>query len=287
MSSNDDLMLGFHASISGGLGNVPDRIKTLDCPTGQIFTSNNRQWAIRDLREGEAEAFKTGCGELSGGVTAHACYLINLAKSDQDPWEKSVRTLVKELDRAEELDIPYLVLHPGSHVGNGEEDGIKRIGEALNKTLEDSSSQEASILLETMAGQGTGLGYRLEQLVAMEELVDHDDRIHYCVDTCHMHAGGYDLSTEAGYEDSMQRVEDVLGLDNVKVLHLNDSEADHDSRVDRHENIGEGTIGEEGFRALMNDDRWTGVPKILETPVDDDWEEDYGHNLKTLRSYVD
>lgn len=287
MTTRDELMLGFHASIAGGMNEVPGRIKQLDCPTGQIFTSNNRQWAVRDLREGEAEAFKEGVEELKGGVTAHACYLINLAKADQEPWEKSVRTLVKEVDRAGELGIPSLVLHPGSHVGSGEEDGIKRIAEGLNKTFEDCESDDVAILLETMAGQGTGLGYRLEQLVAMEEKVEDGDRIHYCVDTCHMHAGGYDLSSASGYENAMQQVEEILGLDQVKILHLNDSKGEHDSRVDRHEDIGEGTIGEEGFRSLMNDDRWNGVPKILETPVDEDWETDYGRNLDRLCSYVD
>lgn len=284
---DEDLMLGFHASISGGLDNVPDRIKKLECPTGQIFTSNNRQWAIRDLKDGEGEAFRDGARELPGGVTAHACYLINLAKGEQDPWEKSVETLTKELDRADELDIPFLVLHPGSHVGSGEEAGIERIAEGLNQVFDQCTGEDASILLETMAGQGTGLGYRLEQLAAMREKVDRDDRIQYCVDTCHMHAGGYDLSTESRYESAMESVESVLGVDRVAVLHLNDSRGEHDSRVDRHENIGEGTIGEEGFRALMNDDRWSGVPKILETPVDDDWEEDYGRNLERLKSYVD
>lgn len=283
----EELMLGFHASISGGLDNVPGRIMELDCPTGQIFTSNNRQWAIREFNEGEVEAFREGVEGLSGNVTAHACYLINLAKPDQDPWEKSVRTLTKELDRAEELGIPYLVLHPGSHVGSGEDDGIRRIAEGLNRVFEKSNSESASILLETMAGQGTGLGYRLEQLVSIEELVDPDHRIQYCLDTCHMHAGGYDLSTEGGYESAMEDVEAVLGLDDVEVLHLNDSKGEHDSRVDRHQHIAEGTIGEEGFRALMNDARWTDVPKILETPVDDDWKTDYGRNLETLASYVD
>lgn len=287
MKSREDLLLGFHASIAGGMQNVPGRIKTLDCPTGQIFTSNNRQWAIRDLKDGESEEFQEGKADLAGGITAHACYLINLAKDEQQPWEKSVRTLTKEVDRAGELDIPYLVLHPGSHVGSGEEEGIKRIAEGLNRVFEECSTDGTAILLETMAGQGTGLGYRLEQLVAMEDRVEADHRIHYCVDTCHMHAGGYDLSTESSYEDSMQQVEDVLGLDQVKVLHLNDSKGEYDSRVDRHEHIGEGTIGEEGFRALMNDKRWDGVPKILETPVDDDWEQDYGRNLDRLQNYVD
>lgn len=278
----DKSLLGFHASIAGGLDRAPDRIKELDCPTGQIFTSNNRQWAIPELDEDEAELFRQESNELTGGIVAHACYLINLAKSDQDAWEKSVLTLRKEVERADKLGMDYLVLHPGSHVGNGEEMGLARIVEALNRVLEETKDADAKILPETMAGQGTALGYKLEHLLTLQENTDRSERIKFCIDTCHLHAGGYDLRTESSYEKTMQEVENVLGLDDIKVIHLNDSREPHDSRVDRHENIGEGTIGETGFRCLMNDKRWHNVPKILETPVDEDWRTDYGRNLDRL-----
>jgi deoxyribonuclease-4 len=283
----DEVCLGFHASISGGVDKVPGRLSELDCPTGQVFLSNNRQWAVRDLKDGEVESYQEAAGDLSGPITAHACYLINLAKPEEEAWEQSVETLRKEVERADTFGIDSIVLHPGSHVGSGEEDGIARIVEGINEVLDRTSDAQTSILLETMAGQGTSLGYRVEQLAMMREGVHNHDRVAYCVDTCHMHAAGYDLSNESDYESAMEEVEDVLGLDRVPVLHLNDSREPCDSRVDRHENIGEGTIGEEGFRCLMNDPRWDGVSKVLETPVDDDWKEDYGRNLKRLVGYVD
>lgn len=282
-----EAMLGFHASISGGVDKAVERIQKLDCPAGQIFLSNNRQWAIRDLKDGEEESFKETSDKLFGDIVAHACYLINLAKDDQDAWEKSVRTLRKETKRADVLGVKSLVLHPGSHVGNGVQDGIKRIGEALNKVIDDTPEAETNILLETMAGQGTSLGHKLEQLARMYEKVEEQERIEFCLDTCHMHAGGYDLRDESAYEKTMQSVENILGLEKVTVLHLNDSKKDFDSRVDRHENIAEGLIGEECFRCLMNDTRWDGIPKILETPVEDDWKNDYGKNIDRLLSLID
>lgn len=282
-----EAMLGFHASISGGVDKAVERIQKLDCPAGQIFLSNNRQWAIRDLKDGEEESFKETSDKLFGDIVAHACYLINLAKDDQDAWEKSVRTLRKETKRADVLGVKSLVLHPGSHVGNGVQNGIKRIGEALNKVIDDTPEAETNILLETMAGQGTSLGHKLEQLARMYEKVEEQERIEFCLDTCHMHAGGYDLRDESAYEKTMQSVENILGLEKVTVLHLNDSKKDFDSRVDRHENIAEGLIGEECFRCLMNDTRWDGIPKILETPVEDDWKNDYGKNIDRLLSLID
>lgn len=285
--NDEETCLGFHASIAGGVDNAPGRLAELDCPTGQVFLSNNRQWAVRDLRDGEVEAYRDAAEQLSGPITAHACYLINLAKPEQEAWEKSVKTLTKEVERADVFGIESIVLHPGSHVGSGEEDGIQRIAEGINEVLHRTPEAVTSILLETMAGQGTSLGYRLEQLAAMREQVEDPDRVAYCVDTCHMHAAGYDLSSESGYESAMEDVETILGLERVPVLHLNDSQEPCESRVDRHENIGEGTIGEEGFRCLMNDSRWNGVSKVLETPVDDDWKDDYGRNLDRLLGYVD
>lgn len=279
--------LGFHASISGGVDKAVGRVRELECPAGQIFLSNNRQWAVRDLRDGEAAAFRDEVADLPYGITAHACYLINLAKEDQEAWEKSVDTLTKEVDRADELGVESIVLHPGSHLGNGEDYGIDRVAEGLNEVLSRTEVASTSILLETMAGQGTCVGHRLEHLAAMRDAVDEEDRIAYCLDTCHMHAAGYDLSTESSYEQAMQSVESILGLEQVTVLHVNDSKKPCDSRVDRHEHIGEGTIGEEGFRCLVNDARWNGRPKLLETPVDDDWAEDYGRNLERLIGYVD
>ena len=217
---------------------------------------------------------------------AHACYLINLAKEDEAKLEQGIEKLSRELSRCDLLGIPYLVLHPGSHLGNGEEEGIRRIQDALDRVHERVGDTDAMILLETMAGQGSVLPYTFEQLAEMRDGVAEPGRLGYCFDTCHVHAAGYDLSTESSYRDVMNRMEDQLRLEDVKLLHLNDSQHEAGARKDRHADIGEGTIGEEGFRCMMTDERWEDVPKILETPVDDDWKADYTRNMEVLLSYL-
>ncbi|MFB6347663.1 MAG: deoxyribonuclease IV [bacterium] len=280
-------LLGSHVSISGGIDKTPERAREIGETAAQIFISSNRQWKVRELKEGEADRFKDSVGVLPGGMHAHACYLINLAKPPGDQREKAINTLAKELRRCHELGIPHLVLHPGAHTGSGEDTGIERIQDSLNVLREREPDLDSMVLLETMAGSGSKLPYTFEQLAEMREGIEDPDRVAYCFDTCHVHASGYDLSTESSYEECMGQVEDILDLDLVKLLHLNDSKHEVGARKDRHEDIGEGTIGEEGFRCLMNDARWDDTPKILETPVEDDWKQDYGRNMETLISYVD
>lgn len=282
----EDCYLGSHVSISGGIDKSPGRAREIGCTTAQIFVSSNRQWSVRDLKEGEAERFQEEHPQLNGQMHAHACYLINLAKTDEEKLEQGIEKLSKELARCDLLGVPYLVLHPGSHLGEGEEDGIKRICEALNRVHERVGNTDSMILLETMAGQGSVLPYTFEQLAEMRAGVEEPDRIGYCFDTCHVHAAGYDLSTESAYVSTMEEMEACLELEDVKLLHLNDSQHEPGARKDRHEDIGEGTIGEEGFRCIMNDDRWSEVPKVLETPVEDDWKEDYSRNMETLLGYI-
>ncbi len=223
--------------------------------------------------------------EFPGDVHAHACYLINLANPEEEKWEKSVETLCRELERCDRLGVPCLVLHPGSHVGEGEEDGLKRIREGLNTVHDRVGDLAASILIENMAGQGSVLPYRFEQMRTIRESVEDPDRLGYCLDTCHLHAAGYDLGSAAGYDEVMGEAESVLQLERVEVLHLNDSRKEADSRVDRHEHIGDGTIGDAAFRRLMNDPRWADTPMILETPTDDDWRKTYARNMSTLLDY--
>jgi deoxyribonuclease-4 len=283
----DDVYLGSHVSISGGIDQSPDRAREIGCTTAQVFVSSNRQWSVRDLDEGEDERFRDAHPVLSGRMHAHACYLINLAKKDEEKLQQGIDKLSKELSRCDRLGIPHLVLHPGSHLGEGEDEGIKRIQEALDRVHDRVGETDSMILLETMAGQGSVLPYTFEQLKTMRAGVEDPDRLGYCFDTCHVHAAGYDLSTESGYESTMEEMESVLELEDVKLLHLNDSQHEAGERKDRHEDIGEGTIGKEGFRCLMNDERWSDVPKVLETPVEDDWKEDYGRNMETLLGYLD
>lgn len=282
----DECYLGSHVSISGGIDKSPDRAREIGSTTAQIFVSSNRQWSVRDLEDGEDEAFRENHPKLPGQMHAHACYLINLAKDDEEKLEQGIEKLSRELSRCDRLGIPYLVLHPGSHLGNGEDEGIQRIQDALDRVHDRVGETDSMILLETMAGQGTVLPYTFDQLAEMRDGVDEPERLGYCFDTCHVHAAGYDLSTESSYRDVMKQMEDSLRLEDMKLLHLNDSKHEAGERKDRHEDIGEGAIGEQGFRMIMNDDRWKDVPKILETPVEDDWREDYSRNMETLLGYL-
>ena len=282
-----DCYLGCHVSISGGIDKTPSRAREIGCTSAQIFVSSNRQWSVRDLEDGEADSFRQSSPQLSGMVHAHACYLINLAKKDPEKRSQAIEKLTKELVRCDLLGIPNIVLHPGSHLGRGEEDGIKRIQEALNRIHAENPDLDSMILLETMAGQGSVLPYTFEQLRKMRHGLDHPERVGYCFDTCHVHAAGYDLGSETKYEKTMTELEAVLDLEDVKLLHLNDSKAECGEQKDRHQDIGEGTIGEGAFRVLMNDARWDDVPKVLETPVEEDWKEDYGRNLKRLLGYLE
>lgn len=286
MDVPDGCFLGCHVSISGGLPKALVRAHELACTTAQVFLSSNRRWAVRDVDEEEASDFREGRVDFPGDVHAHACYLINLANPEEEKWGTSVETLCRELERCERLGVPFLVLHPGSHVGEGEEDGLKRIREGLNTVHDRVGDLKASILIENMAGQGSVLPYRFEQMRILRESIEDPDRLGYCLDTCHLHAAGYDLGSADDYDEVMGEAESVLQLQRVEVLHLNDSRKEADSRVDRHEHIGEGTIGGAAFRRLMNDPRWSETPKILETPTDDDWRETYARNMNTLLDYL-
>lgn len=274
--------LGFHASIKGGVDKAPGRIQQLDCPTGQIFTASNRSWSIREFRDGEVEAFHENSSQLAGPVVAHASYLINLAKPDAEKREQALDSLAEQMRRCDALGIPDLVLHPGSHVGSGEAKGLDTIRQSIDELFERIPDVDTRLCPEIMAGQGSVLPYTLKQLAQIREATDHQDRISFCIDTCHLHAAGIDLTTESAYESVMDQIDQILGWSNVTVLHLNDSRGELDCRKDRHEDIGQGAMGPEPFRFILHDERWEGIPKILETPVEDDWTEDYQRNLETL-----
>ncbi|MGM0381740.1 MAG: deoxyribonuclease IV [bacterium] len=283
----DGNLLGFHASIRGGMDRAVDRINKLGCSTGQIFTKSNRQWRARDLEKEEVDKFIQKKEKLSGPVLAHTSYLINPANYEKEGRKKSIEGLITELKRADKLKIPYLVLHPGLHKGEGEKRGIELIVKCLDEVFAKTPKVETKLLLENTAGQGTALGYRLEQLQTIRGQTKNPGRIAYCLDTCHLFAAGYPLAGEKDYEETMTKIENILEADMIKALHLNDALKARDSRVDRHCQIGEGEIGADGFQLLMNDNRWKDVPKILETPVENnEWEEYYGKNLKTLINYI-
>jgi len=279
-----DVRLGSHMSIAGGVDQAPLRGKEVGCDTIQVFTKSNRQWHAKRLTDREVEAFKANLAATGmGPVVAHDCYLINLAAPGGPLWKKSVAAFRAELERAERLGIPYLVTHPGSHVGAGEAEGIRRVAEALNALHAALPGHRVQVLLETTAGQGTSLGYRFEQLAAILDEVEQPDRVGICLDTCHVFAAGYDIRSQDGYRRTLEELDACLGLRRLKAIHLNDSKGGLGSRVDRHEHIGKGRLGLAPFRHLLNDPRLRRVPMILETPKDDDFITADRRNLARLR----
>jgi len=272
-------------SIAGGLDRAPLRGRQVGCDTIQVFTKSNRQWRAKRLSDREVQAFRANLEATGiGPVVAHDCYLVNLAAARPSLWKKSVAAFREEMDRAGRLGIPYLVTHPGSHAGAGEAEGIRRVGEALN-VLHAALPRHGGvqILLETTAGQGSSLGYRFEQLAAILDRVVRADRVGICLDTCHVFAAGYDIRTTDGYRKTMRELDACLGLHRLKAIHLNDSLQGLGSRVDRHAHIGDGRMGLEPFRCLVNDPALRGIPMILETPKDDDFVKADRRNLARLR----
>jgi deoxyribonuclease-4 len=281
------LRLGAHESIAGGIHKAFDRAQSVGCQVVQVFVKPNRAWAAPPITDDDVALFRRKAGETKvRPVVAHTSYLLNLASPDDDLWQKSQETLIIEMERCEALGIPWLVLHPGAHVGSGEEAGLARIAGALERVHAATSGFAVQILLETMAGQGTKLGYCFEQLAWLLDRTSAGDRLGICLDTCHVFAAGYELRTPQGYAETMGAFDRLIGLEHLKVIHLNDSKRKLGSHKDRHEHIGQGQIGLEGFRYLLTDARLAGLPGLLETPKSDDLHEDR-ENLEVLRSLCD
>jgi deoxyribonuclease-4 len=281
------LLLGAHQSIAGGVENALARGQEVGCDTIQIFVKNPNRWVSKPLAEENIAAFKEAVPETGiWPVFAHALYLINLATPDEALWHKSLDALVDGLERCERLGLPGLVLHPGSHMGSGEEAGIARIVAALDEVHTRLPGYGAQVWLEVTAGQGAHLGYAFVQLRAMIDGVREPQRLGVCFDTAHALAGGYELRTREGYEATWAEFDAVLGLERLKAIHLNDSKRDLGSRVDRHEHIGQGFLGLEPFRFLLNDLRLRGIPMTLETEKGPDLAEDK-ENLAVLRGLVE
>lgn len=270
--------------VSGGLELAFDRIRSIGGTALQIFTRNQRQWRIPPLGKRTVRAFKSAWRDWGGlPVAAHDSYLINLASSDTSIRRRSVTALAAELRRAGTLGIRMLVMHPGAHTGQGIERGLEICARGLDRAIERSGTSDVSVLLETTAGQGTSLGSTFEELARIIDLSAHPDRIGVCLDTCHAFAAGHDLRTRKGYARTMATLDETVGLDRLMLLHINDSRGGLGSRLDRHEHIGQGAIGLEGFRHLLRDDRFSRIPMILETPKGKDLAEDVW-NLEVLRS---
>jgi len=273
-------------SISGGVDTAFDRGEQVGCDAMQIFTKNNNQWRAAPLGDETVERYHRRQAETGiTPVVAHASYLLNLATPDDELWNKSIDGLMVEMQRCDVLAIPYLVIHPGSHMGAGEEAGIARIADAINIAHDRQPHAQVKITLETTAGQGTNLGYRFEHLAAMVEGAEAGDRLAVCYDTCHTLAAGYDFRTPEGYAEVFTQFDEIIGLDRLTVFHFNDSKQHPGSRRDRHAHIGQGAVGLEGFRHILNDPRFEQIPMLLETPKSKDMHEDV-ENLARLRGLV-
>lgn len=273
-------------SISGGVDTAFDRGKQVGCDAMQIFTKNNNQWRAAPLKDEAVDRYHIRQAETGiKPVVAHASYLLNLATPDDKLWHKSIDALVIEMERCDVLAIPYLVIHPGAHMGSGEEAGIARIAQGLSIAHDRLPGAQVKITLETTAGQGTNLGYRFEHLAAMIEGTEANDRLAVCYDTCHALAAGYDFRTPGGYAQVFQQFDEIISLDRLTVFHFNDSKQGLGSRRDRHAHIGEGSVGLEGFRHILNDPRFEEIPMLLETPKSKDMHEDV-ENLARLRTLI-
>ena len=280
-------LLGAHMSIAGGLHLAFDRLREVGGRALQVFTKNERQWASPALSEESVRRFRESWranGHIP--VAVHDTYLINLAASDTVKLEKSVHVFAEELQRTERLEIEYLIMHPGSHVGQGVEAGLERFVSNLDRALALSGTSRVTVLIETTAGQGSSLGSTFEELATILSASHFGERLGVCFDTCHAFAAGYDIRTEASYRETFSRLDDLIGLDRLKFFHLNDSKRSLGSHVDRHEHIGKGAIGLAGFRLLLNDPRFRHHPMVLETPKGKDLQEDR-ENLRVLRSLLD
>jgi deoxyribonuclease-4 len=259
-------MFGSHLSIAGGMHNALLEAEGFGFDTVQVFTKNQQQWKCKPLDLEAIQLWTTHRDRLKFKFTvSHDSYLINLASPDDRLWQASIDLFVEELLRCAQLGIPYLVTHPGAHVGSGEEAGLSRIAAGLDESHSRVPADSVVTCLEITAGQGSSLGYRLEHLAEIIERSRNPERLAVCLDTAHLFAAGYDIRGKE-YDSFRKQLEKLIGLSRIKVLHLNDSKKELGSRVDRHEHIGLGKIGETGFIPLLRDPAWKDIPKILETP---------------------
>jgi deoxyribonuclease IV len=284
--TKEKILLGAHMSIGGGVYTAIERGCSIKCTAIQIFVKNNMQWFARPLSREEIRAFleHRQRGELLS-IFAHANYLINLATTSPQFLANSIRALSEELTRADQLELPFLVLHPGAHLGAGEEAGLDKIVDSINRVFGKIPKVKTRIALETTAGQGSCLGHRFEQIASIIESVREPERLCVCLDTAHVFAAGYDIGTEAGVKKTFRQFDRVIGLERLAAIHVNDSKTARGSRVDRHQHIGKGQIGLDAFRFIMRDRRFRKVPKVLETPKGKEMREDVA-NLKRLRSLL-
>jgi len=285
--TQNNLVIGAHFSIAKGLHDAVYQAKTYGCNALQMFTKNATAWKERIVTLEEQERFEQARAETGiHAIASHTSYLINLASPDSKKHAMSCAALKQELIRSSALKIPFCVLHPGAHMDSGIDAGLLKISESINRIFSETAETTSRLLLETTAGQGSGLGHTFEQLAQIIDRIEQKERTGVCLDTCHIFAAGYDIRTPETYRQTMNHFEAILGLSQLLVIHVNDSKKGLGSRVDRHTHIGKGALGEDAFKQLLNDAKLLHVPKLLETAKtegDIDWDQ---RNLDLLRSFI-
>lgn len=275
--------IGAHVSAAGGVQNAPVRAHEIGATGFALFTKNQRQWKAKPLTQENIDGFKEACktyGYTMDAVMPHDSYLINLGHPEKEKLEKSRNAFLDEMERCEQLGIHLLNFHPGSHLRKiTEKECLKRIAESINIALERTEFVKA--VIENTAGQGSNLGFEFEHLAEIMEQVDDQERVGVCIDTAHAFAAGYDLSTDDGFDDTFSRFEELIGFEKLLGMHLNDSKKELGTKVDRHDSLGDGHIGWLPFRRIMKDERFDGIPLILETPNTERWAEEIAE-LKSL-----
>lgn len=276
--------VGAHVSAEGGVQNAPVNANAIGAKAFALFTKNQRQWFSSPLSQKSIKEFRENCEKFDYKpfqILPHDSYLINLGHPEAEPLEKSRKSFLDEMKRCELLGLDRLNFHPGSHLkAITAEECLKRIAESINITLDKTKGVIA--VIENTAGQGTNLGHTFEQLKIIIDHVEDKSRVGVCIDTCHAYTSGYDVKTQAGFSATFKKFTEIIGMTYLKGMHLNDSKKEFGTRVDRHENLGGGFLGEDVFRFIMNDERFDNMPLILETPEESKWEEE----IKKLYSFM-
>lgn len=276
--------VGAHVSASGGVENAPVNAHRIGAKAFALFTKNQRQWAAKPLSADNIKSFRRNCekfGYEPRHILPHDSYLINLGHPEKDGLEKSRMAFLDEMKRCQQLGLDRLNFHPGSHLNKTDEETcLKTIAESIN--IAHEKTQGVSAVIENTAGQGSNLGYSFEQIRFIIDHIEDKSRVGVCFDTCHAYSAGYDLKSEKGFEDTFRKFDVIIGFEFLKGMHLNDSKKALGSRVDRHDNIGEGTLGEEVFKRIMKNNRFNDIPLILETPDDSKWKGE----IKKLYGFV-
>jgi deoxyribonuclease IV len=277
--------VGAHVSASGGVENAPINANLIGAKAFALFTKNQRQWFSNPLTFASIKLFRENCekyGYMPFQILPHDSYLINLGHPEKEPLEKSRAAFLDEMQRCEQLGLDRLNFHPGSHLNAISEEGsLIRMAESINMALDKTKG--VSAVIENTAGQGTNLGYKFEQIRFIIDRVEDKSRVGICIDTCHAYTSGYNIKSPEGFTETFRLFDKIIGFNYLRGIHLNDSRKELATRVDRHDNIGKGLLGEEVFRMLMNDSRFDNLPLILETPDESLWEEE----IKRLYSMVD